>query len=155
MPFKGLRFKPFSSAYEYPPSQYPHQSSNGRRELRAVEKENVKERIPSTSRDRTKMNSVDTAIHVPSVNGEPPSDSQQEDFANRYHARRQHTNSDATVPRSKSIYSPEPDHPTSPDFTDMDDGTGQPVAPVDLSKRGIHIPTRTRYEPESTRNIAQ
>ncbi|KXT18988.1 hypothetical protein AC579_8755 [Pseudocercospora musae] len=146
MPLKGvreLRVKAFSSAHEYAASQYPLQSSNGRRELRAMEKENINEHPHSTSRDRTKMNSVDTAIHAPTANGHVPSNSQQEDFATRYTARRQQTNSETTVHRTKSIHEPDAEQPTSPDLTDMNNGAGQRAAPADFSKGGIHIPART------------
>lgn len=149
---RELRFKAFSSAYDFFGAQYPHQSSNGRRELRAMENDAASSPRPingaSSSRDRSrsKVNSVDTAIHIPST-GTPSDgfDYQNEDFQKRYSARRTATQSEGGLQRQNSK-SPHGEHiPMSPDFTDMDDGTGQPAAPADFSKRGIHIPTRTRY----------
>lgn len=154
-PKREMRLKAFSSAYEYV-KQYPHQSSNGRRELRAMEKENQKERPPSGTtaqpRDRSKMNSVDTvdtAIYAPALNGDHHNGIHGEESDDRHYIRSS-TQSDGTVHRSKSIHSVDSDLPRSPNFVDMDDGTGQTAAPAELSKRGIHIPTRTRYVPANS-----
>lgn len=155
MPFKPtreIRLKAFSSAYEYV-KQYPQQSSSGRRELRAMEKENQKDRPQagtSLSRDRSKMNSVDTvdtAIYSPAVLNDLANGTTSQDAG---HARRSlarsSTQSDGTAAQSKSIHSVDTDLPQSPNF-DMDDAPGMAAAPAELSKRGIHIPTRTRYVP--------
>lgn len=149
---RELRFKAFSSAYDFFGVQYPHQSSNGRRELRAMEKDaasspRINGASSSHDRSRSKVNSVDTAIHIPST-GTPSDgfDYQNDDFQKRYSARRTATQSEGGFHQRKNSKSPHGEHiPTSPDFNDMDDGTGQPAAPADFSKRGIHIPTRTRY----------
>ncbi|KAK4635153.1 Phototropin-1A [Fulvia fulva] len=137
---KELRLKAFSSAYEYG-RQYPHQSANGRRELRAMDKENAtssprasQNSAPGSrdqSHNRSKVNSVYTAIHVPTTpSRDAMNEYESEDFQRKYNAR-----PDTEVP------------PDTPDFSGMDDGTGQPVVgpgtPGEYSKRGIHIPTRT------------
>ncbi|CAK1355776.1 Phototropin-1A [Cercospora beticola] len=128
---------------------YPQQSSSGRRELRAMEKENQKDRPQagtSLSRDRSKMNSVDTvdtAIYSPAVLNDLANGTTSQDAG---HARRSlarsSTQSDGTAAQSKSIHSVDTDLPQSPNF-DMDDAPGMAAAPAELSKRGIHIPTRT------------
>lgn len=94
---KEVRLKAFSSAYEYG-QQYPHQSANGRRELRAMDKENATS-SPRTSqnsapgsrdqsRNRSKVNSVDTAIHVPtSASRDAMNEYESEDFQRKYNAR--------------------------------------------------------------------
>lgn len=144
-PKREMRLKAFSSAYEYV-KQYPHQSSNGRRELRAMEKENQKERGNSLPRDRSKMNSVDTvdtAIYAPALNGEQSNGTHGDGYHERQNVR-DSTRSDGTAHRSKSVHSLDSELPRSPNFVDMDDGAGQTAAPVEPSQRGIHIPTRTR-----------
>lgn len=157
---KEVRLMAFSSAYEYA-RQYPHQSANGRRELGATDKENAtpsprtsQNSAPGSrdqSRNRSKVNSVDTAIHVPSTAlRDAMNEYESEDFQRKYNARRAVTQSDGTIHRTKSVYSPDTEPPPeAPDFSGMDDGTGQPVAvaggSAEYSKRGIHIPTRTRY----------
>ncbi|KAF2172054.1 hypothetical protein M409DRAFT_62879 [Zasmidium cellare ATCC 36951] len=144
-----MRFKAFSSAYDFLGGQYPHQSSNGRRELRATEKDVASSPRPinctSSSRDRSrsKVNNADTAIHIPT--GTDTYDYQNEDFQKRYSARRTATQSEGGANHQRqNSKSPHGEHiPTSPDFTGMDDGTGQTASPADFSKSGIHIPTRT------------
>ena len=143
-PKREMRLKAFSSAYEYV-KQYPHQSSNGRRELRAMDKENQKERGNSVPRDRSKMNSVDTvdtAIYAPALEGEQSNGTHGYDEAQN---ARDSSRSDGTAHRSKSVHSLESELPRSPNFVDMDDGTGQTAAPGELSQRGIRIPNRTRW----------
>lgn len=149
---RELTFKAFSSAYEYLPEQYPHQSSNGRRELRAMDRDstgsNSTRASASRSRDRSKVNSIDTTIHVPtSQAGEELADSQGEDFSKRYASRRAVTQSESTIQRSPMMNSPMSDLPNSPDYLEeMDDAVGQPVPIGEMSKqRGVSVPNRTRY----------
>ena len=157
---KEIRLKAFSSAYEHG-AQYPHQSANGRRELRAMDKENATSSPRSSqnsapasreqSRNRSKVNSVDTAIHVPSAaSRDAMNEYESEDFQRKYNAWRAVTPPNGTIHPTKTVHSPDTElPPDTPDFSGMDDGTGQPVAvagaPVEHPKRGIHIPARTRY----------
>ncbi|KAM3418361.1 hypothetical protein BST61_g4360 [Cercospora zeina] len=130
---------------------YPQQSSGGRRELRAMEKENQKERPQATAsllRDRSKMNSfdtVDTAIYLPTALHELANGVPGQDAGNtRRSLGRNSTHSDGNATQSKSIHSVDTDLPRPPNV-DMDDAPGvvAVAAPAELSKRGIHIPTRT------------
>lgn len=141
-PKREMRLKAFSSAYGYA-KQYPHQSSNGRRELRAIDKENQKERGTSLPRDRSKMNSVDTAIYAPALHGEQSNGTHGEVYDEAHNAR-DSSRSDGTAHRLKSVQSLDSELPRSLNIVDMDDGTGQTAAPGELSQRGIRIPTRSR-----------
>lgn len=141
---REVRFKAFSSAYEYV-AQYPHQSSGGRRELRSAEsqKERSQSGSTSTSRDRSKVNSVDTAIYAPNANGEQSAAMDRQHRTQSYSAR-DSTYSNGTAHRSKSIHSVESEQtPLTPDFNGFGDGTGQPVAPS-VTMTPITIPTRIR-----------
>lgn len=124
-------------------SQYPHQSSTGRRELRAMERgsgssqhrlsENGTAQNLSGNghrNHRSSAASVSTAIHAP--NSETSTgDGNSEDFNQRYNARRATTQSDNTLDRfAKTEMAPKS---TEPSFNDD----------VTFSSRGIHIPTRT------------
>lgn len=150
MPPREVSFRAFSSAYEYSGSQYPHQSSNGRRELRAMDRDQAGQphshTRASSSRDRSKVNSTDTAIHVPSGQaGEAMSEYQSEDFQKRYNAQRNNAHTSGTSSRPRSLQRADSDGPpTSPNFSEFDDGSGQPPSGTDLPNRGVHIPQRTR-----------
>lgn len=138
----------FANHFSHP--QYPHQSSNGRRELRAMEKENGNAQHRTSENGtsqhllsengqhnhRSSAASVSTAIHVPS-SGDRDSD----DFNHRYNERRTTMQSDGPTDRfAKSAMAQKP---TEISFNDD-------AAPSEFTSRGIHIPTRTRYVSAAT-----
>ncbi|CAK3882878.1 hypothetical protein AC579_8755 [Lecanosticta acicola] len=151
MPPREVTLRAFSSAYEYPGAQYPHQSSIGRNELRPMERDQGSnahsQTRASSSRDRSKVNSVDTTIHIPSG---PTGDAmmneyQSEDFQKRHDPRSANAQPSRAQSRPRSLRMTDSDlPPTSPNFSDMDDGSGQPAAANnEMRHRANHIPSRT------------
>lgn len=149
---REVSFRAFSAAYDYLGTQYPHQSSQGRRDSDQQDHGNgppsssQPRSVASRSRDRSKVNSADTSIFMPSspaAMARAVTEYQSEDFQSRRHARRAATPSDGTVHRTKSTSGPDDeDARVSPDFAALDDA--QSAAAPDIAKRGIHIPERTR-----------
>lgn len=139
---RELSFKAFSPAYQCSDKQYPHQSSNERRELRAMEKENgiQQQRFSENGQQhRSSAASVSTAIHIP--NSEASNgDRDSNDFNHQqYHLQETNTQSSNGTPFRFT------DSETAPNSPEMSNGHDE-AAPSDFSSRGIHIPLRTRYE---------
>lgn len=143
--------------------KYPHQA-NGKRELKAMSSHpnDLHERPPtststttSTTRDHPTPTSVDTAVRIPtgypqthahahahahSSSSEALGEPLVQDFQDRYTTRSSYPEHDERdFAQSKPMSSPDSAQPTSPDFSDFDDGRGQ----QEYSRRGIHVPTRT------------
>lgn len=90
---------------------------------------------------RSSSASVSTTIHIPNSeasNGDRNSD----DFNQRYNSKRSTTQSDGTAHRVTDSELARNSNP--PEMSKHDDDDAAP----EFSSRGIHIPTRTRYEPE-------
>lgn len=130
----------YTSAYAPSLKQYPHQASNGRRDMRGMENGID---IPDSIQDyrRHQHTSVDTAIRVSrsesaTPSNEPINHSIAEDFEYR----------DGRLSSLPSaIGSPDFEHPpVSPIISDIDDRVTPPV----MSRRTTQdqVPTRSRYE---------
>ncbi|KAK5123326.1 hypothetical protein LTR85_002757 [Meristemomyces frigidus] len=148
----GPKHKRFGSTSLTSFLKYPQSQANGKRELKAMSSQpNDINRPPtsaSTTRDRPKPTSLDTAVRIPtgypqaeahSSSSEALNEPLVEDFQYR---RPNHHDVEDHFAQSKPMASPDSERqPHSPDFSDFDDtgGRGQ----QEYTTRGMHVPTST------------
>lgn len=136
-----------------PFKQYPQQV-NGKRELRAMENRPQSDERPRTSRTSSADAPIPTVLvhHSSNVALNEPL---VEDFQDRYTTRPAFSKSETNVSthrRNISLPAADAVSISEPDFSGMSDSDNDKAPPPpEFTQRGMHIPTRTRYDYTSSR----
>jgi hypothetical protein len=133
---REVSFQAFSSTDQGDNEQYPNQASTPRREG------NGPEGRSGIRKERSNVNSFDTAIHVPSITCEGVDDDRSDEFLDRYNSRRDTVYSNGPTIQVKSSHSSGSEPYNSPTLWGIDDESAAP--PADFGNHRA-FPLRSRY----------